>query len=235
MNGIKGVIFDKDGTLFDFAATWEPWSYRFLTELAAGDSAKQDDIAQAMGYDLETRKFLPTSPFIAGSAGEVAELLRPFFPDMTDAAVLAHLDKAATSAPQAPAVPLAPLLTQLRGMGLVLGVATNDSEGPARAHLAQEGVTDFFDAIFGYDSGHGAKPAPGQLLAFATQTGLDPAQIVMVGDSTHDLRAGRAAGMQTAAVLTGPAPSEALRAYADVILPDIGHLPGWLVAGASRI
>ena len=30
MTMIKGVLFDKDGTLFDFAATWEAWAASFL-------------------------------------------------------------------------------------------------------------------------------------------------------------------------------------------------------------
>jgi phosphoglycolate phosphatase len=50
----------------------------------------------------------------------------------------------------------------------------------------------------------------------------------MVGDSTHDLVAGRAAGMQTLGVLTGVADSEELAPFADAVLPDIGHIPGWL-------
>jgi phosphoglycolate phosphatase len=52
----------------------------------------------------------------------------------------------------------------------------------------------------------------------------------MVGDSRHDLAAGRAAGMHTVAVLTGPARDEDLRPFADVVLPDIGHLPEWLAS-----
>ena len=51
----------------------------------------------------------------------------------------------------------------------------------------------------------------------------------MVGDSTHDLIAGRAAGMQTVGVLTGMAEAE-LAPLADAVLPDIGHLPDWLMA-----
>ena len=50
----------------------------------------------------------------------------------------------------------------------------------------------------------------------------------MVGDSTHDLLAGRAAGMKTAAVLTGMANEGELAPFADVVMQDIGHLPGWL-------
>ena len=52
----------------------------------------------------------------------------------------------------------------------------------------------------------------------------------MVGDSTHDLRAGRAAGMQTVGVLTGTSLADELWPLADAVLPDIGHLPAWVAA-----
>jgi phosphoglycolate phosphatase len=49
-----------------------------------------------------------------------------------------------------------------------------------------------------------------------------------VGDSRHDLVAGRAAGMRCVGVLTGLADRADLSPLADAVLPDIGHLPGWL-------
>jgi phosphoglycolate phosphatase len=70
-------------------------------------------------------------------------------------------------------------------------------------------------------------------LAFAAHLGCAPETVLMVGDSLHDLKAGRAAGMRTAAVLTGVAAAADLAPFADVVLPDIGHLPdGWPDAGA---
>jgi len=65
-------------------------------------------------------------------------------------------------------------------------------------------------------------------LAFTRALGLDPARVAMVGDSRHDLVAGRAAGMRTVGVLTGLAGSADLAPLADVVLADIGALPGWL-------
>ncbi|MEL7013970.1 MAG: HAD family hydrolase, partial [Pseudomonadota bacterium] len=109
-----------------------------------------------------------------------------------------------------------------------IGLMTNDTEFAARAHLNEAGLTHFFDMIIGYDSGYGAKPSPDPLLAFAHETELRPERIAMVGDSTHDLIAGRAAGMQTIGVLTGGASAATLAPYADVVLPDIGHIPAWL-------
>lgn len=227
---IRGLCFDKDGTLFDFAATWEAWAKAFLMRLCEGDLTRAAQVGARIGFDLEAMKFARDSVVIAGTPGEVSAALLPFFPKMNAGSLARLINEEAANAPQAEAVPLIPLLSNLRAQGFKLGVATNDAESPARAHLAAAGITDLFDFIAGYDSGHGGKPAPGQLLAFAAHVGLDPAQIAMVGDSTHDLRAGRAAGMTCVAVLTGLASEDELAPFADVVLPDVGRLPDWLAA-----
>ena len=123
---------------------------------------------------------------------------------------------------------MVPYLKRLRGGGFRLGVATNDAEAPARAHLERAGTVHLFDFIAGYDSGFGAKPGAGQLIGFANAMGLAPQDCVMVGDSRHDLGAGRRAGFATVGVLTGMAKAKELQDLADVVLPDIGHLPDWL-------
>ena len=225
---VDGIVFDKDGTLFDFAATWESWAKSFLLRVCEGDHSAAHRIGHHIGFDYENSRFARDSVVIAGTPGEVAAVLLPHFPGMGAVALEAMLNEEAENAPQAESVPLVPFLSGLRGQGLRLGVCTNDGEAPARAHLASAGITELFDFIAGYDSGHGAKPAPGALLAFAAQLALSPDRVAMVGDSTHDLRAGRAAGMQTVAVLTGLADQAELAPFADVILPDIGHIPAWL-------
>jgi len=50
----------------------------------------------------------------------------------------------------------------------------------------------------------------------------------MVGDSTHDMAAGRAAGFTCVAVLTGVADAVDLAPHADAVLPDIAALGAWL-------
>ena len=225
---VDAILFDKDGTLFDFGATWEGWAESFLLRATGGDRPRAARIGQHIGFDLQARRFEPGSIVIAGTPDEVTERLLPHFPDRGFDDILRMLNEEAEHAPQAEAVPLLPLLGRLRDLGLRLGVATNDAEGPALVHLEAAGVRGDFDFIAGCDSGHGAKPQPGQLLAFAERIGLSPDRIVMVGDSTHDLIAGRSAGMQTVAVLTGLAEAAVLAPYADAVLPDIGHLPAWL-------
>lgn len=228
--GIEAVLFDKDGTLFDFAATWHAFAARLIDRLAEGEADLSQALARVLMFNLETGAFLPASPVIAGTNHEVAELVSQVLPDYGVGALEALIVAEAQKAPLSEAVALVPYLAGLAARGLTLGLMTNDSEAVARAHLQEAGIEGMFDFIAGADSGHGAKPSPLPLLAFARVTGHAPDRVIMVGDSLHDLAAGRAAGMWTAGVLTGLAEADTLAPLADVVLPDIGHLPAWLAS-----
>lgn len=225
---IKGLLFDKDGTLFDFRATWDAWAAKMIRELAENDPDLTRIVAEVVRFDMDTGGFHADSPFIAGTNAEVALALAGVLPRWTPSQIELFLEQRVGEATLAPAVDLHPFLTGLRGQGMRLGVMTNDSEFGARTQLDQAGVTQLFHFIAGFDSGFGAKPAPGPLLAFADTMNLVPESVVMVGDSTHDLLAGRRAGMRTLGVLTGTAVAEELSPLADAVLPDIGHIPYWL-------
>lgn len=227
-NRIKGLLFDKDGTLFDFSRTWATWCSDFILHMAAGDASIEARLADALQFDMKNARFAPMSPIIANTLGEIAQIVYAALPDRDPAQILHHMRQSATLAQQTPAVPLVPLLDGFLGRGLKLGLATNDGEDPARAHLQAAGILGHFHFIAGYDSGFGAKPATGMQRAFCAATGLEPRQVAMVGDSTHDLHSGREAGMLTIGVLTGPALAEDLAPHADVVLRDIGQIPRWL-------
>lgn len=225
---IAGILFDKDGTLFDFQATWGRYVRALVEDLADGNEAKARRLALAVGYEMDSGRFAPDSPVIAHTPDEIALALLPHLPGKAVPALVAQMNAMSAQVVSVPAVPLAPLLSHLRARGLRLGVATNDAEAAARAQFHGLGIAEHFDFIAGFDSGHGGKPRPGMLQAFARQYALPPEQVVMVGDSGHDLLAGRLAGMRTIAVLTGPTPEAELARLADTVLPDIGHLPHWL-------
>lgn len=225
---IEAIVFDKDGTLFDFEATWSPWASAFVRRMCEGDEEKAAQMGRIIGFDLASGRFDAGSVVIAGTPEDILDVFAQAIPDLAYDDLLELINSEAEAAPMAEAVPLAPLLDGLKGRGLALGVATNDAEAPAVAHLSAVGVHDRFDMILGSDSGFGGKPAPGQLLAFCDKLGIAPERSVMVGDSLHDLRAGAAAGFLRVGVLTGMATEDDLRDHADVVLPDIGHLPAWL-------
>lgn len=225
---IKGILFDKDGVLFDFQRTWGGWAHRMIGILSEGDAGLAQRLADVMVFDMPSRRFHPGSFVIAGTSREVSEAVATVLPGRSVEAVHKVMTTEAARTPLVEAVPLRATLSALGARGLPLGLATNDTEASARAHLGASEVLDLFAFVAGSDSGHGAKPAPGMCTAFAKAQGLEPEALVMVGDSTHDMAAGRAAGFVCVAVLTGVAVAEDLAPHADAVLPDIAALGDWL-------
>ena len=226
----QAVLLDKDGTLFDFQKTWAGWISKIIREQAGGDKSFAERFADALGFDLGRNLFLPESVVIAGTARQSAGVMAPFFPDHTIDDILKKFDQGAANVVPVPVLQLLPFVDRLLGSGQKIGIATNGSETGTYRQLELFEISQKFHFVAGYDSGFGAKPDPGMCTAFCQAMALPPEETVMVGDSLHDLHAGRAAGMQTVAVLTGVASAQDLAPHADVVLPDIGHLHDWLAS-----
>ena len=222
------VLFDKDGTLFDFAGTWNRWSADVINDLSEGDQCRAASLADVLEFDLTRGVFLPHSFVVYATNSDVARAMAPLVPNHTQETLEHYLSERAGIAPLVETVPLKPFLQDLRSQKLALGVVTNDSEHSALSQLERAAVRDMFEYIAGFDSGFGSKPDPDPLLAFCRQTGIAPESCVMVGDSLHDLSAGRAAGMRCVGVLTGTAGRVELEPFADVVLQNIGEIPAWM-------
>ncbi|MDT2075227.1 MAG: HAD family hydrolase [Planktomarina sp.] len=230
---IRAVIFDKDGTLFDFQSTWGAWAGDILSLIAGFDAALFQKLASALHYDAVAGKVLPGSLIVAGTPREIATVIQGFKPKCSISEILSQLNEQAEKAPQVLVTDLLSLTQELRYQGLKLCVMTNDAVRVAHGHLTSVGALDFFDHVIGSDSGYGAKPDPAPLLALAAKIDVPAEACLMVGDSTHDLIAGHAAGMRTVGVLTGLAVREDLEDLADLVLPDVSHLAAWISAQNS--
>lgn len=94
-------------------------------------------------------------------------------------------------------------LRALRERGLRLACLTNKPTDFARPLLAAKGLDGFFDAVFGGDAFERKKPDPLPLLKTCEHLGTTPARTLMVGDSSNDARAARAAGCPVVLVSYG--------------------------------
>lgn len=227
----KGVLFDKDGTLIDFRATWVP-AYRGVADELAERLGGGEDLAASLlgrlGYDVRSGEFAEDSILLweTNEAIAAAWYTSPEVAGRIDVleVVLRHFSDVERYPPQ-PVGDLSALLGRLRERGLALGVATMDDTAIAHAHLRHLGVAGQLDFVVGADAGHGAKPAPGMVHAFCSAVALDPAEVIVVGDTPADLLMARNAGCaQAIAVLTGAMPAHALMPHADTILPSVQEL-----------
>ena len=230
---IRGILFDKDGTLTDFHATWVP---AYLA--AAGrisESAQYDglvdELMAAGGFERVTGRCEPSSVLACGSTTEIATLWARLA-NTDGGEVLAILERvfAHYAADQAvPSTNLISVFSSLKSYGLQLGVATMDSEALAHQLLANFELQQYFSFVCGYDSGFGEKPAPGMVHAFCDATGLPPVEVAVVGDTPHDLNMARNAGVGlVVGVLSGASGREALEELADHVLNDIADLDSLL-------
>jgi phosphoglycolate phosphatase len=94
-------------------------------------------------------------------------------------------------------------LSELRGQGVALAVATSKFYSSADALLRAAGLRDQFNMVVGADQVKQPKPNPEMGLMILQALGVSADRAVMVGDTTHDLLMAKAAGMRSVAVTYG--------------------------------
>ncbi|MDH6592590.1 phosphoglycolate phosphatase [Variovorax sp. TBS-050B] len=121
-------------------------------------------------------------------------------------------------------------LAALRARGLRLACLTNKPGAFARPLLAAKGLEGFFDFAFGGDAFERKKPDPLPLRRACEALGTAPERTLMIGDSSNDARAARAAGCPVVLVTYGYNHGEPIRAVdADGFvdsLAELGAAPG---------
>jgi HAD superfamily hydrolase (TIGR01549 family) len=94
-------------------------------------------------------------------------------------------------------------LWELAQKGLMLGLVTSRSRKDAEAYLAQFDLDGLFQTVVTRDDVKRLKPHPLPMQRAAQELGLPPSQCVMVGDTSVDVRAAKAAGALAVGVLCG--------------------------------
>ena len=225
---IRGVLFDKDGTLINFSRTWAPALREAALFTSRGDESLADQLLVAGGCDPATGEVAGGSLLAGGTNRDLAEAWSAEVDGWDLDHLTRNLDEIFTrlGVPHAEALADLPsLFGALVARGLTLGVATSDCALSAQLTLERFEALEPVAFLSGYDSGHGSKPGPGQALAFCAACGLEPSEIAVVGDNYHDLEmaANAGAGLKIA-VLCGTGTRDQLAPLADVVIGSIAEI-----------
>lgn len=107
--------------------------------------------------------------------------------------------------------------------GYKTAVISNKREEFSVKVLELLGMRKYFDLVVGSDTTPEKKPSPVPIRFVLSKFGIGPAEAVIVGDSTFDIEAGRAAGIRTIAVTYGYRPLSMLGGADFIVdsMPDV--------------
>lgn len=197
MSDLKLVIFDCDGTLIDSAAMIID-AAQAAFRMAGSTAPTREIILSATGLSLPR--------FVAAISPEdndelhrrVIEAYRELF---------ATTLKGGTTGPMFGGMHAC--LDELAQAGFLLGIATGKSRRGLEAVLAQHEIADHFVTLKSADDGP-SKPHPEILHQAMAETGADPENVVMIGDTGFDMALARNAGVTALGVGWGHQPAREL-------------------------
>ncbi|MDX3893576.1 HAD-IA family hydrolase [Pusillimonas sp.] len=213
MNRYKAVVFDWDGTVMD--------STRAIVASIQGACADLGlpvpDARQAswvIGLSLESALYHAVPTLTADLFDDFQNRYRAHY--LGQDGQLPLFDG------------MAELLASLRGRGVLLGVATGKSRLGLDRVLTQRSMHGQFDVTRCADESF-SKPHPAMLLEIMDALCLEPDEVLMVGDTSHDMQMARNAGIDGLAVTYGAHDPEALNAGEPLAMVDsVAQMRDWL-------
>lgn len=186
LTGIKGIIFDLDGTMVDSMWMWRGIDQEFMRahNLIFTDQLERE--IEGMSFRETAEHFVRTFPL-----KETAE-------DLMELWVRMAMDKYMYEVPTKPG--LLPFLQEMKQRGIRMGIATSNARELLDAAANAHGLYDYVDAVLTANEVKRGKPAPDVFLAVAEKLGLAPQECLVFEDIPQGIRAGLAAGMRVCAV-----------------------------------
>jgi phosphoglycolate phosphatase len=209
---VDAVIFDLDGTLIDSAPIYYELIEVIFERLSIPPVDREVLLEAMKDGEFEWDLVLPDG--MKARKEKVIKNARSIIDDIAPSMFRK----------QVKLIPgTAEVLKEIAAEGLRLALATStlrDYMAVKLAPLKEAGIENLLEIIITADDVRNKKPHAEPLLKCSRMLGLDPGQCAYVGDTRVDIRAGKAAGMQTVGVLTGFDGYEALKNEKPTVIID---------------
>ncbi len=242
---IRGIVFDKDGTLLLYEPFWVPVAEAAMRTLLASRCTDKDDadklydeLLTAIGAGDGIMGVLCHGTYgdIAAAIEPVCARLLPSARPVTTGDVEAAFEASLNAGVAVPVCDDLPgVLHALKTRGLTIGLVTSDNRPITEYCLTLLGILPCFDIIRVDDGITPPKPHPDHMHAFCEAAGLRPDEVIMVGDTASDMRFAHASGAHPVAVAKEAADAAVLSPLAEAVLSDVSALPAYLDKLGDRL
>jgi len=207
-NGIKAVLFDMDGLMFDterlYMETWYPSARKFGYEVTEEQLISLLGKTAELGREICEGYFGKDFPFYEIRKARLA---------LSDAVIREGGIKIKPG--------LLQLLDYLDRNGIKKAVATSSERATADFYLEASGLTGRFDAVVSGDDVKKSKPDPEIFLIAAERTGTAPKDCLVLEDSFSGIKAAHAGGMHPVMIPDILQPTEEIRNLCEAVMPSL--------------
>lgn len=238
VDGIAGVLFDKDGTLIDSHVYWGRIIERRSTSIINYYNLSKNifyDLCLSMGYCLSDKTLRPEGPIALVSREEVIEVVIEFLHTHSIAASAEEISDLFTKEHEAflneifQYIQILPgvrdLLLQLKQRGIKTAVVTTDTVRNTDQILRYLEIDNLFDAVVGRESTKEPKATGVPAIAALEILNLRADQVVCIGDAPMDLIMALNGNLKAGiGVATGQITDDTLLNYSPYNVVSMQHL-----------
>ena len=233
------ILFDKDGTLIDIHHYWssmlklrasliiDQWFKHHINKKSI-----ERDLIDSMGVDLLSGKIKLKGPvgiksrnYIVGIASNIVRSNGIDIENQEIEDIFLEIDSVTSNNMMSLLRPLPgvlSLLKNLKNMGILMAVVSNDITSRTYLALKSLGINDCFTEVIGGDEVQNNKPSADLALLVSQKTGIKVDKMMVIGDSLVDIKMGLSAKINlNVAVLTGLSEKKSFEGFNCIIIDNL--------------